>query len=190
VVGSSRARRAATGPVARDVDGSLDARELPAWAGPPVAVAMADRLSALLAEKVAREARRAGLPSALMNVPYSDLRTRIYGDTWYGEGVRRVPSGVGDRAFARSFPTSLPASALPERHVRSVDGCCKRTGLTEVASSRAWSRRCRPHAGSLTGRRARDPLRIAMLAPPWISVPAPGYGRPAHSASPRASAPV
>jgi glycosyltransferase involved in cell wall biosynthesis len=27
-----------------------------------------------------------------------------------------------------------------------------------------------------SGGQAKDPLRIAMLAPPWISVPAPGYG--------------
>ena len=30
--------------------------------------------------------------------------------------------------------------------------------------------------GRASGRPAEEPLRIAMLAPPWISVPAPGYG--------------
>ena len=44
-----------------------------------VAVAMADRLSALLAEDVAREARRAGLSERITNLTYSDPGTRNRG---------------------------------------------------------------------------------------------------------------
>jgi|HubBroStandDraft_2_1064218.scaffolds.fasta_scaffold00940_10 glycosyltransferase involved in cell wall biosynthesis len=55
------------------------------------------------------------------------------------------------------------------------------SGLTEVLADRRPRRfppeRARQH-GFLPGQRreGREPLRVAMLAPPWISVPPPGYG--------------
>src|SRR5580692_6712045 len=55
------------------------------------------------------------------------------------------------------------------------------SGLTEVLADRRPRRfppeRARQH-GFLPGQRreGREPLRIAMLAPPWLSVPPPGYG--------------
>src|SRR5579859_6783161 len=84
-----------------------------------VAVAIADRLSALLAGNIAREARRAGLSErtikpTIIRPPHSDLPPAPV----KVEGVHRVPSRVGDRALARSFLTSLPGGAPPERHVK------------------------------------------------------------------------
>ena len=40
-----------------------------------------------------------------------------------------------------------------------------------------WGRESSGHKPDHSSVRARRaPLRVAMLAPPWISVPAPGYG--------------
>jgi hypothetical protein len=47
-----------------------------------VAVAMANRLSALLAENIAREARRAGLSERTPSLPESDCRSRDYAGAW------------------------------------------------------------------------------------------------------------
>jgi glycosyltransferase involved in cell wall biosynthesis len=47
---------------------------------------------------------------------------------------------------------------------------------TAVRTRRSSNRRRQFGAGSRGTRSSAAPLRIAMLAPPWISVPAPGYG--------------
>ena len=61
--------------------------------------------------------------------------------------------------------------------MRSVDECCEPSAHAEVPSSAVGAGELRARAGSLGAcERARAPLRVAMLAPPWISVPAPGYG--------------
>ena len=92
-----------------------------------------------------------------------------------------MTSLVGDRALAWSFMTSLPVSALPERHLEEhqMDAASTAPG---VRPRRVPLRRpgFRDSADRVvvggSGGQAEDPLRIAMLAPPWISVPAPGYG--------------
>lgn len=56
-------------------------------------------------------------------------------------------------------------SAAPARRSR-------RQALGRAGSGRMLDR----SRGSGSGGRAEAPLHIAMLAPPWISVPAPGYG--------------
>jgi glycosyltransferase involved in cell wall biosynthesis len=52
--------------------------------------------------------------------------------------------------------------------------------VLSAGSDRTRSHRLLPHRGGLAGptvrRQPAAPLRIAMVAPPWISVPAPGYG--------------
>ena len=65
--------------------------------------------------------------------------------------------------------------------MRSIDGCCERSAWTAVASSAVGAGEASGDAADRvvaggSGGPAEDPLRIAMLAPPWISVPAPGYG--------------
>ena len=88
--------------------------------------------------------------------------------------------GSRSRVFSRSFRPLCPASTLPERHVRSTDGRCERSACTAAASSSEGQRP--PAVMALLdpavqrGFARAASLRIAMLAPPWISVPPPGYG--------------
>ena len=44
------------------------------------------------------------------------------------------------------------------------------------ASPRPWAEPPRSSVPGTIPRLASGPLRVAMLAPPWISVPPPGYG--------------
>lgn len=50
-----------------------------------------------------------------------------------------------------------------------------RSGRRRLGLASAPGQRDKPLAGS-AGRAQSPPMRLAMLAPPWISVPAPGYG--------------
>jgi glycosyltransferase involved in cell wall biosynthesis len=91
-------------------------------------------------------------------------------------GTRR--RGSRARALARTLLASLPAGSPPGAPHPLV--AAARVELATAAPSRRARRRALGRSGSVgvtSIDQARGAaLRIAMLAPPWISVPPPGYG--------------
>lgn len=65
----------------------------------------------------------------------------------------------------------MESTGAPESHDRRHEGGPDERGHNEVAETAPTSAPERERVG-----RTSEPLRIAMLAPPWIPIPPPGYG--------------